>query len=32
MMYVTYSEFIQSGILICTLVNMCYTIFQNKRK
>lgn len=31
-MYVTYSDLIQIGIFICTLVGLCYTIFKGKRK
>ena len=27
-MYVTYSDLIQIGIFICTLVGLCYTIFN----
>ena len=30
-MYVTYSELIQIGIFICTLVGVCYTIFKGKK-
>ena len=32
LMYVTYSDLIQIGIFICTLVGLCYTIFKGKRK
>ena len=31
-MYVTYSDLIQFGIFICTLVGLCYMIFKGKRK
>ncbi|RHV48167.1 hypothetical protein DXB46_11305 [Lachnospiraceae bacterium OM04-12BH] len=31
-MYVTYSDLIQIGIFICTLVGLCYMIFKGKRK
>ena len=31
-MYITYSDLIQIGIFICTLVGLCYTIFKGKRK
>ena len=31
-MYVTYSDLIQIGIFICTLVGLCYTIFKGTRK
>ena len=31
-MYVTYSDLIQIGIFICTLVELCYMIFKGKRK
>lgn len=31
-MYVTYSDLIQSGIFICALVGLCYTIFKGRRK
>ena len=31
-MYVTYSDLIQIGIFICTLVGLCYMIFKEKRK
>ena len=30
-MYVTYSDLIQIGIFICTLVGLCYTIFKGTR-
>jgi hypothetical protein len=30
-MYVTYTDLIQIGIFICTLVGVCYTIFKGKR-
>ena len=29
---VTYSDLIQIGIFICTLVGLCYMIFKGKRK
>ena len=32
LMCVTYSDLIQFGIFICTLVGLCYTIFKGKRK
>ena len=31
-MYVTYSDFIQTGIFIVALVGLCYQIFRGKRK
>ena len=31
-MYVTYSDLIQIGIFICTLVGLCYMNFKVKRK
>ena len=31
-MYVTYSDLIQTGIFICALVGLFYTIFKGKRK
>ena len=31
-MYVTYSDLIQIGIFIYTLVGLCYMIFKGKRK
>ena len=31
-MYVTYSDLIQIGIVICTLVGLWYMIFKGKRK
>ena len=31
-MYDTYSDLIQIGIFICTLVGLCYMIFKGKRK
>ena len=31
-MYVTYSDLIQIGIFIATLVGLCYAIFKGKRK
>ena len=31
-MYVTYSELIQIGIFLVTLVSLCYQIFKGKRK
>ena len=31
-MYVTYADLIQTGIFICALVGLCYTIFKGKRK
>ena len=31
-MYATYSDLIQIGIFICTLVGLCYMIFKGKRK
>ena len=31
-MYVTYSDLIQIGLFICTLVGLCYTIFKGTRK
>ena len=32
LMYVTYSDLIQTGIFICALVGLCYTIFKGKKK
>ena len=32
LMCVTYSDLIQIGIFICTLVGLCYTIFKEKRR
>lgn len=29
---VTYSDLIQTGIFIATLVGLCYTIFKGKKK
>lgn len=29
---VTYSDLIQTGIFIVTLVGLCYTIFKGKKK
>lgn len=31
-MYVTYADLIQLGIFICALVELCYTIFKERRK
>jgi len=31
-MYVTYSDLVQIGIFICTLIGLCYTLFKGKRK
>lgn len=31
-MYITYADMIQTGIFICALVGLCYTIFKGKRK
>ena len=31
-MYITYSDLIQTGIVICALVSLCYKIFKDKRK
>lgn len=30
-MYVTYTDFIQTGIFIVALVGLCYTIFKSKK-
>ena len=32
LMYVTYSDLIQIGMFICTLIGLCYAIFHGKRK
>lgn len=32
LMYITYSDLIQIGIFICSLIGLCYTIFHGKRK
>ena len=31
-MYVTYSDLIQIGIFLVSLVGLCYTFFKGKRK
>jgi len=31
-MYVTYPDLIQTGIFICALIGLCYTIFKGKKK
>lgn len=31
-MYVTYSDLIQAGLLIVSLVGLCYEIFKGERK
>jgi len=31
LMYVTYSDFIQTGIFICALIGLCYTIFKGRK-
>ncbi len=31
-MYVTYSDLIQIGMFICTLIGLCYAIFHGERK
>lgn len=30
-MYIAYSDLIQTGIFICTLVGLCYTVFKGKK-
>ena len=30
-MYITYSDMVQSGIFICALVGLCYTVFKGKK-
>lgn len=29
-MYITYSDMVQTGIFICALVGLCYTVFKGK--
>ncbi len=31
-MIITYSDFVQTGIFIVSLVGLCYQIFKGKRK
>ena len=32
LMYITYSDFIQTGIFICALVRLCHTIFKDSKQ
>lgn len=31
-MYITYSDMVQTGIFICALVGLCYTVFKGKKQ
>lgn len=31
-MYISYSDLVQTGIFIVTLIGLCYTIFKGKKK
>ncbi len=30
-MYITYQDLIQTGIFICALIGLCYTIFKGRK-